>query len=447
MKHQQLISLLIFLILLTISCSISFEEREEPDLDLTRQAIQGNSSQQSVGLDTNCDFIVNIKDVTYPDGSEVNPGETFTKTWSMQNGGTCTWTTGYGVAQVSELDFSIMEWYPLNQTVTPGSTANVSVPVHAPLKKGGVETYYYMLVNESGQVFGYDTGASKPFWVNFKITGDSQTSDSPNESASGGQEEEIPCYRYGKARDVTMPDGTKMGFNERADKKWELTNTGTCPWEEDFQLIFVGGDPIVTIEATYINQHVEPGESAIVWVPIVTVEETGTFTSYWKMRTATGQVFGGGEDGDASFWVQIVVEDEAQPQPLPPEPEPEVIIDWGMQKMSWVGIGMCPIGVFDPQLNLTLTSSKDREVAYDFELAGTWSAPPPEKTVKCYSPNNNNRFVKDLKANQPASITMKIKECDISGYVEGNIIIRVYNAFTNTKLVESSLPFEHTCGK
>ena len=90
MKHQQLISLLIFLILLMISCSISFEEREEPDLDLTRQAIQGNSSQQSVGLDTNCDFIVNIKDVTYPDGSEVNPGETFTKTWSMQNGGTCT---------------------------------------------------------------------------------------------------------------------------------------------------------------------------------------------------------------------------------------------------------------------------------------------------------------------------------------------------------------------
>jgi len=435
----------VFLLVFTaLSCSISFNDEKEPDLDLTRQAFQGESEQQQVGFDPNCDFIINIKDVNYPDGSQVEPGETFTKTWSMQNGGTCTWTAGYGVALVSALDFSIMEWYPLNQTIIPGSAANVSVPVHAPLESG-TETYYYMLVNESGQVFGYDTGAAKPFWVNFKISGEAQTAGSGNQSGSAGQEEEIPCYRYGKARDVTMPDGTRMGFNERSDKKWELTNTGSCAWEEDFQLVFVGGDPIVTIEAAYINHHVEPGESAVVWVPVVTGEETGTFTSYWKMRTDSGQVFGGGEDGDASFWVQIVVEVEAEPQPLPPEPA--VAIDWGMQKMSWVGISMCPTAVFDPQLNLTLTSSKDREVAYDFELAGTWTAPPPEKSVKCNAPNSNNRYIKELKAGLPTSIPMKIKECDISGYVEGNITIRVYTAFSNIKLAEASLPFEHTCGK
>src|SRR5512133_2298041 len=41
-----------------------------------------------------------VEDVTYPDHTRLDPGEKFTKTWKIQNTGTCTWT-GYTAAFVS----------------------------------------------------------------------------------------------------------------------------------------------------------------------------------------------------------------------------------------------------------------------------------------------------------------------------------------------------------
>ena len=35
------------------------------------------------------------QDVTVPDGTELNPGDDFTKTWRIMNNGSCTWNTSY----------------------------------------------------------------------------------------------------------------------------------------------------------------------------------------------------------------------------------------------------------------------------------------------------------------------------------------------------------------
>ena len=34
------------------------------------------------------------RSVTVPDGTVFNPGDTFTKTWRLENTGSCAWTTG-----------------------------------------------------------------------------------------------------------------------------------------------------------------------------------------------------------------------------------------------------------------------------------------------------------------------------------------------------------------
>jgi hypothetical protein len=39
-----------------------------------------------------CDAAAFVSDVTYPDGSDVTLGSTFTKIWRLKNVGTCTWT-------------------------------------------------------------------------------------------------------------------------------------------------------------------------------------------------------------------------------------------------------------------------------------------------------------------------------------------------------------------
>jgi len=40
-----------------------------------------------------CNLVKFIKDVTFPDNTEVPPNTEFTKVWRVKNEGTCTWTT------------------------------------------------------------------------------------------------------------------------------------------------------------------------------------------------------------------------------------------------------------------------------------------------------------------------------------------------------------------
>ena len=49
-----------------------------------------NSSSYAGG----CDNSAYVSDVTIPDGTEVAPGEAFTKTWALVNTGNCTWNGG-----------------------------------------------------------------------------------------------------------------------------------------------------------------------------------------------------------------------------------------------------------------------------------------------------------------------------------------------------------------
>ena len=43
----------------------------------------------------NCANSIYIADVTIPDGTQLSIGQEFTKTWRVQNKGTCAWTTSF----------------------------------------------------------------------------------------------------------------------------------------------------------------------------------------------------------------------------------------------------------------------------------------------------------------------------------------------------------------
>ena len=75
---------------------------------------------------TYCDWAMFIKDVSIPDGTLLSPGEVFTKTWRLQNRGTCTWTPDYDVvfyggAQMSGTTMQVSGY------VAPGQTVDVAV--------------------------------------------------------------------------------------------------------------------------------------------------------------------------------------------------------------------------------------------------------------------------------------------------------------------------------
>jgi hypothetical protein len=118
---------------------------------------------------TRCDAADFIDDITYPDGSVVALGGTFTKIWRVRNIGTCTWNTSYTIVFVSGEKFSAANSVALPGTVRPGEAVDIPVNLTAPTR-GGSYVGYWKLRNPSGVLFG--VGASDAsMYVDVKVTG------------------------------------------------------------------------------------------------------------------------------------------------------------------------------------------------------------------------------------------------------------------------------------
>lgn len=107
-----------------------------------------------------CNQAVFISDVTIPDGSDIQTGTSFTKTWRLQNTGSCTWTSGYHVVFVNGDRMNSPDAVSVTGgTVPTGGTVDVSVTLTAPAAPG---TYRgnYRLRSSDGVVFGVGGGVS-----------------------------------------------------------------------------------------------------------------------------------------------------------------------------------------------------------------------------------------------------------------------------------------------
>lgn len=125
-----------------------------------------------------CDWVTFVKDVTIPDGTKFLAGETFTKTWRLQNRGTCTWTSDYMLVFSSGDSMGSTTAVRLPGNVSPGQTVDVSVTLTAPSRRGQY-VGYWMLRNPSGALFGYGDNANRAFYVEIR------TEDLPHGTVSG----------------------------------------------------------------------------------------------------------------------------------------------------------------------------------------------------------------------------------------------------------------------
>jgi hypothetical protein len=109
-----------------------------------------------------------IRDVSIPDGTLMDPGESFSKIWRMRNTGTCTWTQEYELIFLSGQHMGAYTIVPLRGKVTPGQVVDLSVAMKAPTYPG---TYwgYWILRNELGAIFGLGENANAPVWVKILV--------------------------------------------------------------------------------------------------------------------------------------------------------------------------------------------------------------------------------------------------------------------------------------
>ncbi|PWH11990.1 MAG: hypothetical protein DDG60_15435 [Anaerolineae bacterium] len=100
-----------------------------------------------------CDDAIYVADVSVPDGTQMNPGQEFVKTWRVKNTGTCTWTRGYQIMWSYGDNRMSGQATALPRDVLPGEEVEISLVLKAPLQSG---TYsgYWVLRNNNGYTFG-----------------------------------------------------------------------------------------------------------------------------------------------------------------------------------------------------------------------------------------------------------------------------------------------------
>ncbi|MBS1249125.1 MAG: hypothetical protein MAG431_00698 [Chloroflexi bacterium] len=114
-----------------------------------------------------------VEDVTIPDGTDFNPGDSFVKTWRLRNTGSCDWSSGYDIVFSSGDAMAAPSAVQLTtDIIPPGGTVDVSVTLTAPDDPG---TYRgnWKLRDAANQVFGIQS--TDEFWVEIDVLAPTDT--------------------------------------------------------------------------------------------------------------------------------------------------------------------------------------------------------------------------------------------------------------------------------
>lgn len=282
-----------------------------------------------------------VTDVTYPDGSFVNPGQTFVKTWRLRNVGTSVWGSGTALVFISGSQMASQNLIPLPYTVAPGQTVDISVDMRAPAANQNASSQW-MLQAPNGTRFGVGCYSNTSIWVNVTTAynggyypGNCYCSGTPGCYCSGNNVISNTGSRAGKnpycnnklreVKDVTIPDYTVMTPGSAFRKTWRMKNGGTCEWDANYMLVKAGGDDLGGSEYVRINSaniiygtqytgkraagKVYPGDILEISIDLQAPTTPGTYQTYYKLRDNMGYEFGYGSYAAEPFWVKIVVTD------------------------------------------------------------------------------------------------------------------------------------------
>lgn len=125
---------------------------------------------------TQCTASATFVGETIPDGTIESPGATFTKTWNIQNTGTCPWDSTWKLAFVSGDLMGAAVTYPLTYTA-PNQTLNFSISLTAPTTESEYRGYW-KIQSPWGLEFG-DSDSGNPFWVDINVNSGTPGANTP----------------------------------------------------------------------------------------------------------------------------------------------------------------------------------------------------------------------------------------------------------------------------
>jgi hypothetical protein len=105
----------------------------------------------------------------------------------------------------------------------------------------------------------------------------------------------------------TIPDYTVLEAGEKFDKSWQIQNVGTCPWTNEFSIVYNRLEKLGAPDRVNFPGQVLPGESFTITIPMVAPAVAGEHKSFWHLESADGEAFG--TYNSSIFWAWIIVED------------------------------------------------------------------------------------------------------------------------------------------
>jgi hypothetical protein len=100
--------------------------------------------------------------------------------------------------------------------------------------------------------------------------------------------------------DLTIPDGTFFPYGAVMDKQWLVQNSGTCNWNSEYRLVYVGGAQLGAPES-FALYPAKSGTQAMIQITFTAPFTDGEYASAWQAFDPDGLAF-----GDA-FYLRIVV--------------------------------------------------------------------------------------------------------------------------------------------
>ncbi len=188
-----------------------------------------------------------VKDVTVPDGSVMQPGQHFNKTWRMKNIGTCPWDSSFKLVFVSG---NAMGGQPaaVPGVVNPGNTADLTVGMIAPTTPGDAQGWWQM-VNPKNVAFG------PRIWVDIYVMGP-PTPKPPTAVAPTPVSK--PVINSFSAQPTTINQ------NDKITVSWSFTGTGLSAatltrTDPDGTVVPLYGGGDVPMQGSYMDIGAIPG--------------------------------------------------------------------------------------------------------------------------------------------------------------------------------------------
>jgi hypothetical protein len=187
-----------------------------------------------------CDQAQFVRDITIPDGSQIAPGASFTKTWRLRNAGACNWS-GYTLVFDSGEQMGATSPQTIG-SVAQGQEVDISVNFTAPTTSGTYRSYW-RIRNSSGVLIPVLGGTQgKSFFVEIKVAVVSSGLDLHTRAPDanwvsgastltfGGPDTDVNGFaKY--ANNIKLEDGTSPGKILETHPQWVTDGaiTGTYP--------------------------------------------------------------------------------------------------------------------------------------------------------------------------------------------------------------------------